>query len=87
MNEVNETVHSILIKALGGPTKVAKALEDLTGVKFNRLQVAMWGMRGRRIPHEWRPAMSVLAGHRRKKALIEKLYPEGFIVDGARSAA
>lgn len=71
--------HRDLIQALGGPTKVARALTEMTGDQLNRVQVAQWRVRG--VAWKYRPTVVQLAQRRRKKRLI----PGDFIIE--RSAA
>lgn len=51
---------SQFLHALGGPTKVAAKLSELTGEDVSRARVAMWGVKGR-APYRWRADLYRLA--------------------------
>lgn len=67
--------HAPLIDALGGGTKIAEALTDLTGDPVDRDRVYKWKTIG--IPWRWRGPVKQLA----EKTGIP--LPDGFLFEGA----
>jgi len=67
--------HATLIDALGGGTKLAKALGEMAGESLDREAVYKWKTAG--VPWKWRFQVAALA----KEA--GKPLPEGFLPEAA----
>ena len=51
---------SDFLKSMGGPTRVAERLSEVTGERIERARVAMWGV-GNNVPYRWRVLLIQMA--------------------------
>jgi hypothetical protein len=75
---------SEFLKALGGPTRVAERLSEMTGERIDRARVAMWGV-GNNVPYRWR-ALLIQMAHTDGKP-VPPAVSEGVMVERAEDSA